>query len=400
VLLVGRLAEQGALGMSMLVLASRLDVGTFGTVSLLFVVNTLGVTLGHWGLGQAVLRLPSDEFLSIRLLHRCRFVNLAIAVVGTTAGIVLGGGIGVACATSTWVWALAGEAFLRKAQALHDHAVVPAACAEVSGALVLFLGVVLTPSSSAILGVGLALSLQHLVQLPWLRVRQSRVFRPDVESPWPMDLLATQGLAFSTANVDYLVAGTILGPTALGLYSLAYRVGNIPQAQIANVATRLALVDLGAGEPDKISERYERYTNRLVLMGVAAMIVTIVASPLLVLLGEQWSESIPVLVVVAVAIPWRMVIGTAGALAMTTGATNRLVRWEVTRLALTIACLSAAAFAGFAWFVVATTVTSIWSSAALHLVAARAFGVHPPTWLKPLAALTTLAALGGVMIID
>src|SRR5690606_1743537 len=56
-LTLGRVMEQGLLGLAMLLLAARLGVRDFAPVSVLFVVNSLSATLADHGVAYSVLRL-------------------------------------------------------------------------------------------------------------------------------------------------------------------------------------------------------------------------------------------------------------------------------------------------------------------------------------------------------
>src|SRR5690606_20429124 len=113
--------------------------------------------------------------------------------------------------------------------------------AEVLGAVGLLAVLLAQPIDSLVLGLGLALIAQHAIQVSLLRGATNALTSAAPANGWPVHILVSQVLAFVAANVDYVVAWLILGSGPLGLYSLAFRVGNLPQAQVSNVAGRLAL---------------------------------------------------------------------------------------------------------------------------------------------------------------
>jgi O-antigen/teichoic acid export membrane protein len=294
------------------------------------------------------------------------------------------------------VWGAAGEVFIQKAAAVNLGDAGRVARAELLGAAGL-LGVLLVqPTQSPVLGLGLALLAQHLLQGLTLRRSIGPLLTDLPRSGWTAHILMSQVLAFVAANVDYVVAWWILGAGPLGLYSLAFRIGNLPQAQVSNVAGRLALVDLAR---DQSTERYVAFVNRLFTLGVLLMALTIGCAPFLPVLGQRWDAAVPVLVLVSFGTPWRIIMGTAGSVAIAAGAARRLSRWETVRVIWTAAMLAPAAGLGSNPFVAATTISTAWSSTVLHFLAASASGRRLPRWLIPAALATSVVAIVGAMML-
>ena len=214
-------------------------------------------------------------------------------------------------------------------------------------------------------------------------------------TPW-----ISQLLAFATANVDYLVAGIFLGPQFLSIYLVALRLANAAPSQIANVTNRIAVADFAAASSESRQGLYSRVAVRVGLIASAAALATAAAAPLLPwLLGPSWSEVAPVAVVLATAVPARMLAGIAGALALATHAARLLIVVEVGRLAATAAALFAAALIGAPIFVVAASVVATGSTAVIHYAIARHAQVRTPAWMWPsTAACIALAVACGMLL--
>ena len=195
------------------------------------------------------------------------------------------------------------------------------------------LAVVFADGSVALAVVGGALVAKHVLETLIAR-RHEDVFARDGVSDEIGALWVTQALAFGIANVDYLLVGITLGPSAFSVYSIAYRLAVAVPATVAFVASRNSVAEMASVDDPLVRERrYGRYVTPLFVVGAAAALAVAVCAPVLAgLLGQQWTQVGPTAAVLAIALPWRMIVGQAGALAITGGNTRRLVRWEVERL--------------------------------------------------------------------
>jgi O-antigen/teichoic acid export membrane protein len=216
-------------------------------------------------------------------------------------------------------------------------------------------------------------------------------------------LCSSQVLAYALGNVDYVIVAIVLGATAFSIYSLAYRVAVAVPSVVAYVATRTAVSDFStAADPDEQQARYSKYLRPLFVIGVVSAGAAIgIGVALPGLLGSSWDAIAPTIAVLALAAPWRMIAGQAGALAIAGGSERHLVRWELTRLALFTVAFTAAAAAGFTVFVAVVTCAWILGVTWLHELATRRHGLRPWRALVPLAAAAcilavTVAALTGV----
>ena len=104
------------------------------------------------------------------------------------------------------------------------------------------------------------------------------------------------------------------------------------------------------------------------------------------ILGSGWAGVIPTVVVLSVSLPWRMIAGQAGSLAVAVGKVRDLVRWELSRLVVFGVAYVAAALVGYGAFVVTVSVVWIIGITTLQDAAERAAALDQPA---------SVAAVGG-----
>ena len=106
-------------------------------------------------------------------------------------------------------------------------------------------------------------------------------------------------LDFGNRRSDDLLIGYFLGPTALGYYSLAYRVLLVTTQLLTGVTSRVALPAFSKiqDDPDRIRNAFYKVTRLTsfvsfpIFMGTAALAPELVRS----LFGEKWLPSVPVM---------------------------------------------------------------------------------------------------------
>jgi O-antigen/teichoic acid export membrane protein len=156
------------------------------------------------------------------------------------------------------------------------------------------------------------------------------------------------------------------------------------------------MVELGRARD--LAERQRVYDARVRLLfgagalaGVAALVAAAVVP---VVLGREWVDSAWVVVVLAIATPWRMVLGVTGALMVSGGRAATLVRWEVLRLAATAGVLLLAAQGGLWPFTGAVAAVAIVATVAFNRSATSVSGLVG--WRLP--TVLAVPALGGVLV--
>jgi len=394
-LLVSRSAEQAVLGIGSVLLARVLGLEEFAPISVLLIVNSMALTLSDYGLGADALRLEAGRLASRGELRRVRWRNMGVAVVTLVLGGVIGGDVGVVVAIGGLLWGASAESFVRRSAALRGGAVGSVVRSELAGASLLAVGVVAatTADEHALTVFGLALVAKQLVEV--VVVRTWREQFADVEPVRDTRILWwAQVVAYAIANVDYLILGLFQPAEVFSVYVLAFRLANALPSQLSFVAGRVLSVDLAAESDGARQEVYRRYTKTLFLLGSGGAVATGILAQLLPdVLGEEWRTITWVLTALACSVPWRMVLGVAGTLAVVAQRSQDLLTLELIHLTLLVAAYAAAAAVELRAFVVTVGGSVVIANLAYHRVAGRMAGIRPWSQLVPLAG-ATLVAIG------
>jgi O-antigen/teichoic acid export membrane protein len=125
-----------------------------------------------------------------------------------------------------------------------------------------------------------------------------------------MGFFATRTLNYFAQNLDYVIVSRMLGSSALGLYSRAYKIMEYPSIIYRNAIDRV-LFPLFAREQDNQVYLSKAIITGLFLTtalsaGISAFIVANSAEIVLFLLGNQWGETATVLSILAIFSTFRM----------------------------------------------------------------------------------------------
>lgn len=386
-LVVSRVWEQAVLGGATLLLAARLPVGAFAGISALLVINSLSVTLSDFGLGVDILGRGPGRPVSRASLHRLRGMNAAILAIGGLVAIFLSGDARTVVAAGAAIWVLSSEAFVRKSAVIKIGRAATASGAEGLSSLIFLVAIATLAYDSRALSVtAAALIAKHLIEALCIR-RWQGVFAVDGERTAFGALWSALAINYAVSNVDFIIIANLAGANPFAVYALAFRVASAVPSQLANVTSRVALVDFGdsISNPAERDHTYFRYLRLLLLAGSIGAALTAGVAPLLPgILGSRWEPVVGVIVVLCIGAPWRMVIGTAGSLAIALGKVHSLIRWQLYQLAFVTVTLTIAALISFPTFVAATTITSVATVLAVHRAATLATDV---AWWKPLTPL-------------
>jgi O-antigen/teichoic acid export membrane protein len=118
-------------------------------------------------------------------------------------------------------------------------------------------------------------------------------------------------LMFVSLQADKFLVGRLLGPTALGIYQLAFRVAELPAGSVARAASQVALPALGElrRHPEQLRRRYRRLLRAVVAVHVVFAVAVLLLAPSAVrLLGAAWRPTAPVVQILAVAMVFRAVL--------------------------------------------------------------------------------------------
>jgi O-antigen/teichoic acid export membrane protein len=108
-------------------------------------------------------------------------------------------------------------------------------------------------------------------------------------------IVSSQGFDFALQNIDYILVGRLLGPVALGFYSLAFRIAILPFLTVTYVIAGVSFPYFARLAPD-----WDRIRGAFrSIFGVAMATVclfgggVVALAPSLEVLGARWAPSVP-----------------------------------------------------------------------------------------------------------
>lgn len=167
----------------------------------------------------------------------------------------------------------------------------------------------LVASALAMQVVGTGLSYAMVPYRPRLRLR-GRGVRRLLHYGGAMN--RTRILTFLSLNLDNMLVGRFLGPAALGLYQVAFRVAEIPAVTLTRAAARVALPMFGSlrGDPRALTRRYLAVVGSVgaALCVCAAFVLLLGERGVRWMLGPDWTRMVPALQLLSLAMVFRTVM--------------------------------------------------------------------------------------------
>jgi PST family polysaccharide transporter len=357
------LAAQGArfvlqLG-SVAVLARLLSPRDYGLLAIGLVVVGIGEIVRDVGLSSAALRAPE---LSTRQRDGLFWLNTAAGLVLTAVAVAVAGPVAAAFSEPELepivrvlavTFVLNGLAAQYRAGLSRDLRFAALAGSELATQVVALTAAV----TAAALGAGYwALVAQQVTQGVitvvtlvalgrWLpgRPRRGASLRPFIR--FGAGITGTQIVYYLGSNLDNLILGLWVGPTALGLYNRGYQLLMTPLNQLRSPATALAVPVLARlhDDPDRFADYLKRSQLALgyplafglaLVAGAAAPVVELV-------LGDQWKTLAPVLALLAVAGGAQTLAFVGHWVYLARGLAGALLRFHLVTLVLSAACIAA-----------------------------------------------------------
>ncbi len=162
-------------------------------------------------------------------------------------------------------------------------------------------------------------------------------------------LLAFNFVNFFSRNLDKLIIGRALGATQLGYYDMAYQAMLKPLQNVSDTIGRPLFPALSSIQDNKplAAETYLRVITYISIVTFPAMFgLSAVANDfVLVVLGEQWVPSIPVLQVLAIVGAVQSVAATVGSIYLSQGRSDLMLKIGVVSSML----VGIAFFSGVVW---------------------------------------------------
>jgi len=373
-----------------LVLARLLIPADFGVFALALLFVTTFRLLGELGLAQAmVLRQDLDDRTRGTILTLMLSISAALAVVvfviAPFASDLFGEPrlTGPLRALSVTV-ALFGLAWFYDVALQRELEFRARFVAQIIQATV-YAAVALT-AAAADAGVWALVAGQLAGMLAWaaaLLVGARTLVRPAFDRDIAREVLsvgrgfmAQGGLDFTKENVDYAVVGQVLGSGALGVYSLAYRLSELPYFAVADPVAKVTFPAFTRMRErgEDVSDAFLTTLQLVALVGTpAAILLSGAAEPFTrALLGSKWLDITGPLTVLALWGAVRPIHATTGWLLNSAGRPDLLARVSATTLAAMLpGIVLAASLSGVeavAWVVLADIVVA---SVILACLAAR-----------------------------
>ncbi|HMA46567.1 MAG TPA: oligosaccharide flippase family protein, partial [Frankiaceae bacterium] len=120
-------------------------------------------------------------------------------------------------------------------------------------------------------------------------------------------------LGFAVLNVDYVIVGRVLGPTALGLYLLAFNLSAWPVNMFSTAVHRVSVAGFSRmlGDPDALHRSLGRSMTLLMAVTLpAGALLALLAHPLISFVyGAKWTPAARALQFLAIAAVVRVAIG-------------------------------------------------------------------------------------------
>lgn len=408
---LSQVTRQAALVVGLILLSRFVSPSDFGLMAMALVVTGLVVVVRDLGLAPAIVRAPTlSNELSTTAFWMNATTGLLLAVCLVALAPLIAGlfnepaltAILAVMAVPVLIGSLSTvqQARLERALRFRELAVVEIG-SQVTG-LAIALGV-------AVAGAGVwSLVAQSLVTTCtftlslWLVARWRPGFRIDLaiaREAWAYSrgFVVFTLLNFLARNADNAIVGAIAGSTALGYYSVAYRIMMLPLLTAAAVVNRVQFPLIAADITTTLGA-WHVFRSALVVVSVTAMPISVVISAtadrlVLVLLGPEWMPVAPILRWLAIAGALQVVAAVMGPIYLAAGQTSLLARWGIVSTAVVLVAF----VVGVAWG--AEGVAVAYAIASGLLVYPALALAMPMLGRRPIDALRIVAPIGGIAIV-
>lgn len=208
-------------------------------------------------------------------------------------------------------------------------------------------------------------------------------------------------LNYLASNVDYILVGRLLGPRPLGQYTVAYQMCIMPVARINPILTRVAFPTLALRQkdPDAMQRGYFELVKAAAFISLPLVLGLAASAPAAVpvLIGEQWTSSVPIVQLLALMAAVRVLGNTSGSLLLAKGRADIGFWWNVFTVVTTAIVLYAVVRSGVVAVAAAQLGLNIVLFCALLMVLRRWVALDPSGFaraaLKPVLASFAMGAV-------
>lgn len=332
--MLGRYAVYAVNIVSMMVLARLFTPEAFGTVAAIMVFFIFFQLMAEAGLGPAIINLDS-----LTPINRNGLFGLTI-----TVGLLLSVLFAVMAplfllfyqlprvdevvpyiAVSLLFFAacIVPNALLLREQAFFRIAHAGLLAEVLSTSVTIALAQVIDPLH-ALAGKGMV-SAATLFFVVWYFSAKTEFGRPMLGTKFSAikPLLGFSGYQFGfnfinyfSRNLDNILIGKFMGAGMLGVYDKSYQLMKYPLMLLTFAMTPAIqpVIRRHADDPKKVEEIHRDFVFKLSLVGAAAGLSMFVLADwiILIALGDQWLDVIPIIRILSIAIPVQVVLSTSG----------------------------------------------------------------------------------------
>lgn len=153
-------------------------------------------------------------------------------------------------------------------------------------------------------------------------------------------LLVNNAVLSGVVRFPHFLIGRLLGPQALGLFTISYEFATLPATEVSMPVNRAAFAGYSRMVEDKIKfkETFLDVGASVALVALPASAgIAVIADPLVrVLLGENWLEAVPIIPILAISAALVAVSGNNGIAHLALGYPNFLTLQSLLRLVVLV----------------------------------------------------------------
>lgn len=149
---------------------------------------------------------------------------------------------------------------------------------------------------------------------------------------------------YFTRNADNLMLGATWGASVLGFYSKAYGMLLLPMKQVNAPIASVAVPSLSRlqDEPERFADFYCKMLRVACYISMPMVVLFIILSEeaVLILLGEQWMESVPIFRALSILALGQTVQNSTGWVMIAYNRTGRMFKWSIIQGSCAVAAFS------------------------------------------------------------
>lgn len=332
--MLGRYAVYGFNILSMMLLARIFTPQDYGTVAAIMVFSIFFQLMAEAGLGPAIINVERLDIADRNgLFGLTFFAGTTFAILFTLLGstFVLFYSLPrldevvpyIAISLFFFAASIVPNALLLRDQAFFSIAIAGLIGEVVSTLAAMGLSLLIDPLHA--LAAKGAFSAASLFLVTWYFSEKTEFGRPKLGFKFsaikPLFSFSAYQFGFNfinffSRNLDNILVGKYMGATALGNYDKAYQLMKYPLMLLTFAMTPAIqpVIRQHAGDTEKVEAIHRDFAFKLSLVGAAAGLAMFILADwiILIILGKQWGDVVPIIRILAIAIPVQVVLSTSG----------------------------------------------------------------------------------------